>query len=333
MTPNHRDRSMTRFRLSWEEICLRCLKKEITERYSTAVDLAKALRAFCKKQSPKTPYWPTGLPSWVAATGIAAVVVTGILLTYFVFLQLQKQNEALVNSEENPPDSTSMQPLEPEPGRWFPLLARDPKPVMWPESSRYAGWKIDKLARELSLHCNVTGLLELGTIAGDTFEFQLDLYQPSWDGGVGVYFGRTVRQKGDDEYVTLHLFLLQSSSNSVSRENTLSHCLITFKNGNLHSRATPTKFKLDFLNPSEDYPFYISVADGRISQVKWGRKLLNKTDEPLNDQFSKDFQFSGSYGLFIQRASAVVRQAEIFYPPEETDGQPDRQQDQNQVRN
>ena len=313
-----------------ERICLKCLAKSVQERYSTASDLAAELNRFSESvgYEKADDLQSSSRNLTYSMLAIAAVLIVS-LVSYNVLVNPGKDSQnvndglAAEVSPKNDEPKKQSPPAEQKmiPGEWFPLLARQPTPYQWPFSSKNSKWDINTHSRELWMQCSGTGLMNLGTINVDSFEFRMDLYQSPWNGSVGVYMGQNTIQENGEDIDVLQLFELQCVKTSTSQRNALNHRFLKFKNGKLISRTTPRTVFLGTLNPTEDYSLHISVHNGKVARVKWNKERLKEFEEEITEAAFNEFRFDGAFGIYLERASAVVRQAEIFQPLESNNEQ------------
>jgi serine/threonine protein kinase len=73
-------------------------------------------------------------------------------------------------------------------GQWQDLLDRPPTELVWTLKRPGSEWKYDSAQKSLWASCDDTGMLQLGTIARGTYELEVEIFQRSWVGRVGLFF-------------------------------------------------------------------------------------------------------------------------------------------------
>jgi hypothetical protein len=184
-----------------ERICLKCLAKEVANRYTTAKDLATELRAWLAGPEKVTP------PSLVDADRTATaefpspkperrkgpVLVLLALALLFAGLVLAlglggftESGAGLSGAARNPSKPT---------GPPTDTLRDDGKPrvkvreLVWPANQPICTWRVIEASNELRVYTDRNGMLQLGTASEDDFELSVGFRQVDRTGRLGLFFG------------------------------------------------------------------------------------------------------------------------------------------------
>lgn len=158
-----------------EQVCLKCLSKPMADRYTTAGDLAAALREALQESAATRPARPErATRRW----GRLVVMAASILLAAGLGLALG----AILAPERDPGGglpALTVVPLSADPA------AETYRPI----------WDVSPDGRSLTVGSPFrTCLLQLGDHQSGTLDFEIDLNRQDWDGIVGFFFG--LREEG-----------------------------------------------------------------------------------------------------------------------------------------
>ncbi|WP_425619237.1 serine/threonine protein kinase [Anatilimnocola sp. NA78] len=184
-----------------EAICLKCLARNTADRYSTAADLAAALRNFGQpvaKQSAKA--------SWIAGTLITALCAAILLWigSHWLPAPIDSQPSApavpvsptieptVAKATEPPVAKVDIQEVAPA----APVSAAPP-----PSDARTitvstrlqpanvpATWDISSDGQTLRFFGDDLVLLEIGDVADEDVDFSVEISQKKWEGGIGLFW-------------------------------------------------------------------------------------------------------------------------------------------------
>lgn len=188
-----------RIPLELERICLKCLAKKVSDRYTTAHDLAEDLRSAIHAKPDRR--WQMAA---IGLVGIAAVVLFGNWFTNFAFppagTQRVEANQNAGSGSANHESTSSPQPEEPlqpefstfppRDGEWTNGLRSMPPELFWIKDHSTSELQHDPIKHSLKVLCPSLGLLALGkTTPQQRLDIQARIAQPAWSGGVGFFFG------------------------------------------------------------------------------------------------------------------------------------------------
>ncbi len=168
-----------------EEICLKCLSKNVSDRYATLQDVAEALEAWLAtaNSTVAAPPAPARRPRprrvWTAI-GAAVLLFVGIAAAA-VSLIPQKRDYHL--------------PLEAHavPGRWYdlPLTLSEPRQVAFTPNAARGRWQFLQDTQTIVLDSREPGLVGLGITLAADYQFQIQMSRAQWDASAncGLFVG------------------------------------------------------------------------------------------------------------------------------------------------
>ncbi len=157
-----------------EQIVLKCLSKKVGERPTTAADLARGLRTYVRSLAATPPRRTRPLVRWsMIAVGLALATGLGLALGGM----FRPRAPGIVSPAVDVP--ADVQVLQ------VTAISDDPAAG---RSTRTWGVSEDGKALEISsLHRETK--LQVGVHKQGRLDLEIDLAQPDWKGGVGVFFG------------------------------------------------------------------------------------------------------------------------------------------------
>ena len=180
-----------------ERICLRCLAKSPTDRYSTAKDLAHDLRQWIAEVDVKDRKTASPAYLWPVIT-IAVVLVAVIVVAISVGRNREPQVQPVTRPEqkaavaENPKadgSSKAEKTTSPVERIWLDQLGQSPRELFLPgyRAGGTLGFRSDLQAFEIS--SEPERLVQLGVLEGRSCRIGITIEQPVWNGATGVFWG------------------------------------------------------------------------------------------------------------------------------------------------
>lgn len=174
-----------------ERICLKCLAKEVRERYATAADLAADLEAWLATASAENP--PAAAPRRnrrAAAVAVGAVVVLAAALGLFGAGQFRGNRAEQANAAPAVPPQKAQAPAV--------------KELLWPRGGTFTRWAVRADTNELEASTESTGLLQIGETAAADWDFAATTHQLNF-GPIGLFLGHRKDAADNAEFETLTL--------------------------------------------------------------------------------------------------------------------------------
>ncbi len=312
-----------------EQICLRCLRKPIVERYSTAADLATALRRF---QSRENRVSRVPKPVLIGA-GIGASCLIGAMLFFGngtnpgkngdekpAVIETKSTDRAVVVESTQPTNLVPpvKAPAEPVSGEWFPVLKSAPKFLEWPVQSKNSRWELDAKQQEFWLSCDSRAMIATGKVLSGDYQIQGSLFQSPWTGQFGFFLGAHEIDDGGTPLRRVQIVELQCSQVGGRLQAKLQRFVeIQELTGarRVRSRQGFASATLPTMS-SRDERLEISVSGGRLTRIQWGDHYVRDLIRPDADQFVNAADGYGEWGIFADSTTGIVRNLEFFLQPE-----------------
>ncbi|MFN0055654.1 MAG: serine/threonine-protein kinase [Planctomycetales bacterium] len=291
-----------------EEICLRCLKRDISARYTTARDLASALSDAMRKQRPAA-----------LSRRQNALVCTLVLLALagaWSFFGKGKSPADTTDAETK--RSVAPSSSEPFAAEESGISRRQPPsiqeleivddtyrmtPVAWIFSGLPVAWRIHQSGRTLQAECGGAALLVFARIDGRDAHIEFDLGQRNWVGGIGIAFN-TQTWDGDvmatTTFETLNIGPGADESWAVSRG-------ICIQPNARPSDGWSTQggevFPID--RPvGDNVHIALTFQAGRLTEMQFSDRKI--TISPSQAADAEHDHSGNSFGLLIRRADASI---------------------------
>lgn len=289
-----------------EQVCLRCLKKDKGDRYTTAKDLALALR---KEEKPSL-FW-----SFRYAL-LLLLLLTGSAAAWLLSGPDRKETtspEPVV--VEGPLEHFSTETYQIPLNRWHSLLKYPPKKIYFPDQLT---WEKDK---PVWINCTTWGMVSFGKVNHPRYQLRIRLQSYNWP-KVSLFFGfhyardTTRNQRKFARYQVIKF----------------SHLGLNEGEGRLR-RGMAQDYKLDQLGKfgafaylhenwtiqpirNRTYELVVSVDEKGLRSVEWDNNPPSPRGKARIDRdlMSRNL-FQGEFGIHTESASTRVESVELKLLP------------------
>jgi hypothetical protein len=184
-----------------DKICLKCLAKDIRDRYATAQDLARDLNAWSsrKGQVHSGSAWLRG----AVALSLALSLVAGAAVLF-------QRIAPLSGGQANAPSVTPLEQIAATAPK-SPATPGAPvvKELVWPQGTTLSQWEVLPTTQQLKVYCDSVSLLQLGATEAEDWELSATLEQVTGTGRVGLFLGyRKDPQGGTASFELIRLMVL-----------------------------------------------------------------------------------------------------------------------------
>jgi tRNA A-37 threonylcarbamoyl transferase component Bud32 len=303
------------------DVCLRCLRRNIAERYASGADLAKALNNVSSATGESPSASPAGAALPPSNRKLAAIAVAGpLLLLAAVLLVAALDSRGLLRPAraiDDPPGVGSVEAVDndnlaraPVPFRWYPLLAREPTALFLPDlqDERLV---YDRDLAEVVMQSPSFSHLILGETTSASYRIQVDMTKIAPQGESGILFGLqpSVSDSGNASWNGQVIRLISGRGDDYEVRRELVDLVAIPQGGTyavhkyeLKSVKVPhTRIRGETLE--------ITIDPGRVSEVRWGGRLLPELCDPLNDGTVAIPECRGKFGLVNSYGSVTFRNA------------------------
>jgi serine/threonine protein kinase len=179
-------------------------------------------------------------------------------------------------------------------GQRHPLLDRPPFQAVWNPGNRLASWQFDPGRQCLVVNTPHSALSHLGELHSRSFVFEVQIHQPRWNQGAGIYFGYRT-PPGSTKPVFQYLMLANAFGGkpgfSVRRGLGRVDQVRGSPNVMLHHK-TAEEVKAPWLQEAR---LIVEVTGWRVARVRVQGEELKKLEE-INGSFTES-DYEGCIGL------------------------------------
>lgn len=306
-----------------ERICLKCLSKDMKDRYTTAAELAAELRrALAQHERQLQPVSPQShrLRRLVTFAGVGVFVV--VLAAFFLLFDFGGHRLTPKDPMEKPKGEAKNRTETPKPlvgpltpGKTYHLFRYQPVPLADTKTGGKIEWFLDPHKERLKIVAKSPGLFQLAKIDKPRFTFRIKLEQVSWESDAGVFFGYRPHKKHGRGWAAYHLIKPNAIFNKgrfsyylERRDVTDSMIRVVFgsrvRASTMIDRPNPRSYLLEF-----------QVDENGLRSVKWdGKSLPQLAEDNTNRGFSAE-DYKGGIGLFVGRTTLFCEDAELTIQP------------------
>ena len=302
-----------------ERICLKCLAKDVDQRYLNAGDLAADLEQWLEERSaaPAVSRSASGLPKRVlvyAAGGV--VILAAVLLAASGWTPPFLNNPSAVGGGNGQlpggGTSTGEEPDYEQPNRWHDLLAREPVELAGPGEGLQRNW--DRRQRTLAASALYPTLIELGSTSEPNYQVRITIRQTPWTGRVGLFFGYGNDDVVDSPIAQYRLIHISQKHPARSGDLALFRSVMSQEKSGRHAiEMSDTRAVQDIAFPGQStVKLEVEVRDGKIHRVAYNdQDCTNLTADPgaLRD----DRLCVGAFGVYLENSSVGVEKAEYRF--------------------
>lgn len=319
-----------------EHICLKCLRKPISDRWATARDLADQLRNWLNASRrsstvavavplpaplrERSRWWRTGVGQW----GIG----TGLICTASLFALALPAGKRIENDEN--PIRAKMVDFGGWKNDWcmdaaklhrqYPLLEREPRKLAWPFSDESVNCDYFPEEAKLNITSNDMTLVELGETQATDFKLEVDIQKSVGIGSSGLFWGYHA-DPDNKKRSYCYAFFLKSFNSKHGKATTnlivISH--LTFlqsENGNVHL-VQQQDLVSDSVNQPRNQGNHLALRIGLsgVRDVQWNGQTLKGVMERLAVAWESPppppapYRTQGRFGLLNQLGSTLNRNA------------------------
>ena len=304
-----------------ERICLKCLSKEVSHRYTTAADVAHDVRRWSRSRtkSPRripavvlwgavalsvsipvsvlTVQWLTG--QWL--TGPRAAATSGTVTTDDGQPQHGSRPASATTGGETSGGETSAAAADPL--GWRTRLGADPVELLWPA---YRGTSAIGFRNELQayeINSDAVRLVQLGKLAEPATKVAISFRQPLWHGGAGLFFGYREGHYEGRLCARFQLFSLVKTFNQDGRQVyrlQRGRVIIYPQTGGLLTENEWGFHDVSLPGEGQAGRLVVEFREGRVVAAGWMSENLAELATPLFNEQSTVDDYVGSWGLFQQ---------------------------------
>jgi hypothetical protein len=271
-----------------ERICLKCLQKSSSDRYTTAADLADDLRRWLAT-SDGTKRRPL---SRVVAVSIASVAILAVGIAGYLAIPRAGGDSGTKS--------------DPDPFGWQVRLGQLPRELKWPGYHGLGTYGFNKEAGGLQIVSDRVRMVELGSLPQQPCVITIGVKQPDWIGAAGVFYG--YQPGGDPGQPHCRFQLIGLNVSNARNERTLqvtrSIATIDEENGLVKSLASLGAVAVAF--PSTAAPAKLELQFERrgqrseLASIIWQGKEVQGLTSPETESHLLPGDNAGSWGVLGQ---------------------------------
>lgn len=328
-----------------EAICLKCLSKSITSRYSTAIDLAIELRNAFPDPATQRPLLKT-VPAKRRFGQLVAVCVGMLLLLALVpalwsFLPGRDLSTGILNNTATA-NSNSGRGFEKalsttrhsdavqaewtltwtlgemlEPRRPYALLERKPKPIFWMENPE-TQWEYDARRQEAFVDSGHPSFLSLGETEATDYLLEIEVSRNSRDCIGGLFFGLLPdANQGQKNRMRVNAVYLYSPGLGTNQKGRIQLSEMELELSEPNHRPSSAHLGAEEVEDEDSkgnvaHRLSLRFVEGRLQNVLWNHRPLQVLENQIlvgNYSPRRQLPSKGQFGTFSEFSSVRFRDA------------------------
>jgi serine/threonine protein kinase len=222
---------------------------------------------------------------------------------------------AVVEPNRAPPVFEDLHPQDLELMRWYPLLNREPKRIIWPADA-LSSIHFDPAPRSrLNASCADLGILSFGRIAVPGYRLRMDLHQNQWRGDVGLILGLRPNTEAAGGYRAQCLLFRTMDAPRQPRRLTLRRTQMIFTpnpDGEFRVQRLKTFDSIVNLPTGLSETIELEVLPAGLSHIRWiGADVTGLCTPEANQAFTPE-DYSGDFGVFLLEADCTVSSVQLM---------------------
>jgi hypothetical protein len=207
---------------------------------------------------------------------------------------------------------------------WQRATGSRPTELQFPGRIGTGRWRIDPGTQTLELVSTELRLIQLGQLDGRPCRLQVDLHQPSWTGGCGIFLGyRQEELPGEGSCARFQLIELRAAPGAGPRDAFRIQrrgAVVYPSSGSMPTVGVPFSDAVQW--PSDQPQRLVVELDSRgMNVVSFGGwDLSNVRNAAANRQFSAR-DYSGAWGLYQMRGTVWCSRPTVEFIEERTNGE------------
>jgi serine/threonine protein kinase len=249
---------------------------------------------------------------WIAAAGLVVMLVALGLLGRPLWSNWFRREL------KNSPDPVVVNLEHFQPNRYYSTFHREPKPLTWANpGNSHVVWSRDGDSL-MSTYSGPQGLLSCGDMQASSFSLEVTMYQTTWGGQAGIFFGfRGETKDGEWEkfsYETITVEAVPPPPNPLNFRYALHRTYYRGERGanGLFSISPTPLAAVGIADPeNREYTLSIRCQDDFLIDVRWNREPFEQlTDRAVKSSFPK--RYKDQFGTFQGENTTTFRQYQFM---------------------
>jgi serine/threonine protein kinase len=276
-----------------DRICLRCLEKPVTRRFSAAIDLSDELEQWIRDKDA-SPRWR--LPTVLAFTALA--VALAVSVAAFV-----------ISKPVNTFELDSFAKV----GKWYSMMETEPQVICGPGEMDLLR---DPDGKVMDVNSPQTAMLALGETNSSDFTMRIKIKKTRWFGSTGFFWGYS------KDSPNAHILKIRVSPNAEGYRWEIIRYTRDIVNGITNAERRCGQCTVTAINHGNSVVLEVQIKDNKMicfkwnnnSKYRWNPTRKNPDGPEIADANREENKrpSHGKFGVFTQGSDTVFQDGEIM---------------------